>query len=162
MKSFIPYRALALWLFSTILALGVLTWGGVSGFGAQDPWVPSEVLQPEALATVLKTAPPDQRPLLIHVGFDFLYRNGHIPGSHYAGPARESAGLARLRAELKDVPKSRQIVLYCGCCPMGKCPNLRPAFRTVRAMGFTRVRILSLADNFDKNWIKKGYPTEKR
>lgn len=134
---------------------------GARGLAGPDPWGAAEVLRPEKLVAVLGSSARDKKPLLVHVGFDFLYRNGHIPGSIYAGPAKEPAGIERLRAQLRDVPRSREIVLYCGCCPMGKCPNLRPAFLAVRALGFTRVRILSLRDNFDRNWIKKGYPTEK-
>jgi len=125
-----------------------------------DPWASQEVLQPQQLAKILKSTPKDQQPILLHVGFQFLYKNGHIPGSLYVGPANKESGLNHLRTELDKVPRTREIVIYCGCCPLSKCPNVRPAFKAIQAMGFKTIRILSLPDNFEKNWMKKGYPTE--
>jgi 3-mercaptopyruvate sulfurtransferase SseA len=127
-----------------------------------DPWTPVQVVQPQQLAERLKPGARTEQPLLLHVGFEFLYRNGHIPGSIYAGPANEAAGPQRLRAALEKVPRNREIVIYCGCCPIGKCPNVRPAFKAVQAMGFTNVRVLHLSENLEKNWASEGFPVEKR
>jgi len=52
-------------------------------------------------------------------------------------------------------------VLYCGCCPWNRCPNVGPAFSKMREMGFSNVKVLYLADNFGTNWVEKGYPVEK-
>ena len=130
--------------------------------GGEDPWTSDQVVQPQDLAAVMKSAPKERQPILLHVGFQFLYKNGHLPDSLYVGPANEESGLSHLRAELKDVPRTREIVIYCGCCPLKKCPNVRPAFKTVQAMGFKNVKVLYLQDNLEKNWIEKGYPVEKR
>jgi hypothetical protein len=51
--------------------------------------------------------------------------------------------------------------VYCGCCPLEHCPNLRPAFEALRAMGFTHLRALLLPTNFYTDWVKPGYPVEK-
>jgi hypothetical protein len=53
------------------------------------------------------------------------------------------------------------VVLYCGCCPLDKCPNLRPAFLALRDAGFARLRVLLLPNNFNADWVEKGYPVEK-
>jgi hypothetical protein len=58
------------------------------------------------------------------------------------------------------VPKDADIVLYCGCCPMVKCPNIRPAYRALREMGFQHVRVLNIATNMHEDWFGKGYPSE--
>jgi hypothetical protein len=50
------------------------------------------------------------------------------------------------------------IVLYCGCCPWSHCPNLNPAYDTLRQMGFSKVKVLYLANNFGADWVDKGYP----
>ena len=100
--------------------------------------------------------------LVIHVGFPVLYRSVHIPGSVYAGPGSKEEGLADLRRAVAGQPKTREIILYCGCCPFDKCPNIRPAFAALRAMGFTRVKAMDIPTNFRTDWIDKGYPTEKR
>ncbi len=51
-------------------------------------------------------------------------------------------------------------IVYCGCCPIDKCPNLRPAFRVAREMGFKKVRVLKLPTSFGIDWVEKGYPFE--
>ena len=123
---------------------------------AADPWSDREVVAPEALAKDLK------KPLVLHVGFNVLYRAAHIKGTPYAGPASKPEGLAELKKAVSGQPLDRDIVLYCGCCPMDKCPNLRPAFTALHEMGFKNVRVLSLPDNLKTDWIDKGYPTDKR
>jgi hypothetical protein len=34
------------------------------------------------------------------------------------------------------------VVIYCGCCPLDKCPNVRPAFTLLKTMGFTNLHVL--------------------
>jgi hypothetical protein len=50
--------------------------------------------------------------------------------------------------------------VYCGCCPFEKCPNIRPAFNLMKAMGFSNGKLLNLPTNLKQNWIAKGYPVE--
>jgi hypothetical protein len=100
--------------------------------------------------------------LVIHVGFPVLYRSTHIPGSVFAGPGSTPEGIAALKKAVADQPKTRAIILYCGCCPIDKCPNIRPALAALRDMGFTRVQAIALETNLKADWIDKGYPTEKR
>jgi hypothetical protein len=52
------------------------------------------------------------------------------------------------------------VVIYCGCCPFAKCPNVRPAFSTLLGMGFKNPRLLNLSHNLKADWIDKGYPLE--
>ena len=123
---------------------------------AADPWTSGDVVAPGALAKDLKT------PLVIHVGFDVLYRAVHIAGTPYAGPTSKPEGIAELTKAVAGQPHDRDIVLYCGCCPMDKCPNLRPAFSALHAMGFTHVRVLSIPENLKVDWTDKGYPVDRR
>jgi rhodanese-related sulfurtransferase len=125
-----------------------------------DPWKAAQLIRPAELARVLadSTAP---KPLLLHVGFKPLYRAGAIPGSRYVGAGSRPEGLAALRRAVKGVPKDRNIVLYCGCCPWDHCPNMRPAFRTMRGLGYTNVRAMLITKNLDDDWVAKGYPIEK-
>jgi hypothetical protein len=123
---------------------------------AADPWTATDIVAPAALARDVKG------PLIIHVGFDVLYRAAHIAGTPYAGPASKPEGLAELKKAVAGQPHDRDIVIYCGCCPMEKCPNIRPAFAALREMGFTRVRVLSLPENLKTDWIDHGYPTDQR
>ena len=69
--------------------------------------------------------------------------------------------LATLKKTVQDVPRTRTVVVYCGCCPMGDCPNIRPAYQALREMGFKTVKVLNLPTNFTQDWQMKGYPVEK-
>lgn len=123
---------------------------------AADPWSNSDLVQPKDVAANLS------KPLLIHVGFPVLYRSAHIKGSEYAGPGSKAEGIELLKKVVANQPKDREIVLYCGCCPWEKCPNMRPAFAALKEMGYTRVKAMVVPENLKADWIDKGYPTEKR
>ncbi len=101
------------------------------------------------------------KPLVINIGFDFLYGQGHIPGSINAGPASNSNGLAKLKLALKNVPLNRNIVIYCGCCEWNECPNIRPAYKALVDLGYKNVKVLYLKNNFTRDWEKNGYPVSR-
>lgn len=125
-----------------------------------EPWSTTQVIEPADLVKQL-AGPENPRPLVVYVGFDFLYQAAHVPGAVFDGPARESAGLDRLKTAAKDWPRDRDIVIYCGCCPFSHCPNVRPAFAALKDMGFTRLRVLRIENDFRADWLKQGYPIEK-
>ena len=100
------------------------------------------------------------KPVLLHVGFAVMYRGKHIPQSIYAGPARNAEGLEALKKAVANVPKDREIVVYCGCCPYEMCPNVKPALEALRQMGFTKVKALMIPTNFATDWVDHGYPVE--
>ena len=85
----------------------------------------------------------------------------HIPSSEYIGLSAESQGMEALLARVKPLPHNKFIVLYCGCCPWGHCPNVRPAYYQLHKAGFTRVKVLYIPDNLGTDWVYKGYPTVK-
>jgi thiosulfate/3-mercaptopyruvate sulfurtransferase len=122
-----------------------------------DPWTIEEVITPDSLNTELKYN--KNKPLIIQVGFKILYDQDHIPDAVFTGPASLAAGRTALRDSLKNI--NRNIVLYCGCCKWKDCPNIRPAFKTVRELGFKNVKVLYLENTFVKNWEQKGYPVTK-
>jgi len=114
------------------------------------------LVQPKELADHLSA-----KPVVLHVGFNTLWRNGkHIPGAVYAGPGNTPQGLENLKAAVARLPKDREIVIYCGCCPWDHCPNIRPAFALLHDLGYTHVRALYIGTNFKANWMDAGYPVE--
>lgn len=119
-----------------------------------------QLIQPEELARIVQSSKGD-KPLIFQVGFHVLYLQAHIPQAAYIGPASGGDGLQQLRKRVAALPHSQSIVLYCGCCPWSKCPNVNPAYEELRAMGFTHVKVLYIADNFGKDWVDKGYPVAK-
>ena len=114
----------------------------------------SQLINPEELVKLLKS----EKPLVIQVGSHVLYQQAHIPGSEYIGPASSESGLQSLRKRVESLRRNQFIVLYCGCCPWSHCPNVKPADDVLRAMGFSNVKVLYIANNFGADWVEKGYP----
>ena len=90
-----------------------------------------------------------------------LYNGGHIPGALFYGPGSNERGIADLKKYAATLPENSDVVLYCGCCPLEKCPNLRPAFTSLKDMRFARLRVLLLPTSFNTDWVEKGYPVKK-
>ena len=120
----------------------------------------TRLIQPEELVKLLKTSGKDA-PLMIQVGSHVLFAQAHIPGSEYIGPASGDSGVQQLQKRVQSLPRTKFIVLYCGCCPWGHCPNVKPADDALHALGFNNVKVLYIADNFGTNWVDKGYPVAK-
>lgn len=119
-----------------------------------------KLVQPAELAAQLKGA-PTTKPLMLHVGFKTMFDQAHIPGSEYAGPGNTGAGLQVLRDRVAGLSKSSPILIYCGCCPWSRCPNMAAAYDVLIEQGFTNVKAMQINDNFGTDWVDKGYPTAK-
>ena len=128
---------------------------------ATDSWTGAQTVEPAALAKELADPQQSKRPTVVCVAPHVLYVGGHIPGASFHGPGMSAPAIDDLKTWAKKLPLSTDIVVYCGCCPLDRCPNLRPAFEALRSMGFTRVRALLLPTNFYTDWVKPGYPVEK-
>jgi len=122
-----------------------------------DPWPKSDVIEPAALAELLKG---EHTPEVISVAFPVLYRQKHIVHAVNAGPGSKPEGLEALKKAVAGLSKDADIVLYCGCCPMVKCPNIRPSYQALKDAGFTHVRVLDVPTNMHEDWYTKGYPSE--
>lgn len=122
-----------------------------------DPWQKAELLEPSALAQALQSGKP---PIVLAVPFTVLYRNKHILHAIEAGPGSKPEGIEMLKKAVAGLSKDADLVVYCGCCPMVKCPNVRPAYRTLKEMGFTHVRVLNIPTNMHTDWFSKDYPSE--
>jgi thiosulfate/3-mercaptopyruvate sulfurtransferase len=133
-----------------------------AAFQVAGPSTPpsSDLIQPQELASSLRST-TGEKPFIIQVGFRVLYVQAHIPGSEYVGPANSAEGIQQLRTRVDSLPRTKPIIIYCGCCPWDVCPNLNPAYKELRAMGFKSVKVLYIAQNFGKDWVDKGFPVEK-
>src|SRR5215472_8940346 len=126
---------------------------------AADPWAPQDLVEPAALAARLPLKANGA--MLIHTGFSVLYRAAHIPGSIYAGPGSKEEGIDALKNAVAGQPKDREIILYCGCCPFDKCPNLRAAFAVLHQRGYKNVHAVHMPENMHTDWTAHGYPVER-
>jgi len=120
----------------------------------------AQLIQPEELNRVLQ-AKDAAKPLVLQVGSHMLFAQAHIAGSEYAGAGSQPEGLHQLKARVTALPRQSIIVIYCGCCPWTRCPNIAAAFNLLRQMGFTNVKAIYLANNLGTDWVDKGYPVER-
>src|SRR6204780_5971003 len=138
--------------------LAIFALASCSCFGQEavsDPWAASELLQPAELAQAIQSG---KAPVLLSVAFPVLYKGKHIVHAINAGPTSKPEGIEALKTAVAKLGKDADLVIYCGCCPMVKCPNIRPAYRALKELSFTRLQILSVPDNFHENWESKRYP----
>jgi thiosulfate/3-mercaptopyruvate sulfurtransferase len=125
-----------------------------------DPWASSQLLEPAKFAHELVDKSVTV-PTVIYVGFRSLYAGGHIPGASYHGTASTEEGLADLKKWADTLPRTTELVIYCGCCPFDKCPNIRPAYSALDKMGFQKMRVIVFPTSFAAEWAEKGYPIQK-
>ncbi len=145
------------WLYLLAGLLACLTLVPMAPAAGSAPWPASRAITPRQAAAELRRTGA-ARPKVIQVGFLVLYKGGHIPGAIYAGPASSTAGRQRLRRLVAHWPRRTRILIYCGCCPMTECPNIRPAWQVLQKMGFRRVQVIELPANFARDWVRKGLP----
>lgn len=149
-----------------VMLLVVLSHGSAQFSGSAPPpestfSIPqAEQTQPDELNHLLH-AKAAARPVILQVGSHVLFAESHIQGAEYAGAGSQPAGLKQLQSRVASLSRSTFIVLYCGCCPWNRCPNLGPAYWQLHHLGFTHVKALYLADNFGADWADKGYPVER-
>jgi len=120
--------------------------------GGGDPWTQQQLLSPADLAKTLKD-PKAPQPIVFSVGMQAV-----VKGSIEIGPAMVKDNLDKLKQQLDKLPKNASIVVYCGCCPFSRCPNVRPAMELLGSMKFTNYKLLNLPQNIKVDWIDHGYP----
>jgi thiosulfate/3-mercaptopyruvate sulfurtransferase len=134
------------------IATSVFATKEFSAQGQNDPWTQQQLLAPADLAKVLKN-PKSPQPIVFSVGMMPI-----IKGSVDIGPTMKAENLNNLKQKLSKLPKNTQIVIYCGCCPFSRCPNVRPAIELLKSMQFSDYKLLNLPENVKVDWIDKGYP----
>ena len=122
-------------------------------------WMAAEfpVVEPKDVAASLNKS---GAPAIFYVGPNVLFRSKHITGAVFTGPGQRSEGLDLLKAAVAKLPRDREIVIYCGCCPWSHCPNIKPSMELLKSLGFSHVKAMYVPDNFKADWIDHGYPVE--
>jgi len=155
MKSIATSRSDVRVLATIVVALAVTA--GAAWAAKPAASIPAgKLIQPATLASLLQQ--PSPVPVLLHVGFRSMFDQAHIPGSVYVGPTSMPAGLQALRDHVTPLPRDAAIVIYCGCCPWDRCPNIAAAYAALLELGFSHVQALYIADNFGTDWVDQGFP----
>ncbi|MGH9736195.1 MAG: rhodanese-like domain-containing protein [Candidatus Acidiferrales bacterium] len=153
------YSTAVIGLAILLIALPATTGQSARSRDSADPWTSQQTIEPATLAKELSERGP--HPVVVCVGFRTLFEGAHVPGASFHGPAMDAKGLADLKKFAQPLPRSTDLVVYCGCCPLAHCPNIRPAFEALRAMGFTHLKVLLLSHDFAHDWVQAGYPIAK-
>ncbi len=117
-------------------------------------WKEKQLIRPEVLAERIQKG--DTLNLLI-------LNTGpveDIKGAVNIGAVEDAKNQVKLKEYLKQVPKDKEVIIYCGCCPLSVCPNLHPAYNTLKAMKFSNYKVLRLTQDLQEDWIDKGYPVQ--
>jgi hypothetical protein len=141
---FLNTLAIAILLFSVIRALPQ----------SDEPWTDKQLKDPSALAATLAD-PKAVQPVIFNIG-----PVQQIKGAIAIGPAKAQANLDKLKQQLAKLPKDKEVIIYCGCCPYSRCPNVRPAFEVLQKMKFKNGKLLKLPSSLNDDWISKGYPMD--
>lgn len=126
--------------------------GTMPTLGISNPWSEGQLLEPSILVAAIKSG-ETETPVIFNIG-----PVEDIKGAKHIGAVSNAENLEKLKNAVVALPKNTAIVIYCGCCPFIKCPNIRPAFLELKKLGFTNVKLLNLPTNLKTNWIAKGYP----
>jgi thiosulfate/3-mercaptopyruvate sulfurtransferase len=119
-----------------------------------DPWKPAQVMKTADLAKILND-PKAVKPVIINVG-----PMGSIKGAVTTGAANSPEGLQKFKTEVTKYKKDQVIVIYCGCCSMQNCPNIRETFMHLQKEGFKNPRVLDIPTGLTEDWSGKGYPMD--
>ena len=138
-----------------VFLLCLATAAALSDDKLDDPWDSSELVAPTTLAAQLRTITPGRS--ILCVGPTAAYRRAHVPNAILAGPDSKPKGLTLLSEAVKNIPHDADLIIYCGCCPFVRCPNIRPAYRALKEMGYIHIRILKLNTDLNTDWVEKGF-----
>ncbi len=122
--------------------------------GELGSWKEQQLVSPEVLAERINKG--DTANLLI-------LNTGpveDIKGAVNIGAVEDAKNQVKLKAYLETVPRDKEVIIYCGCCPLSVCPNLHPAYDALKSMKFTRYKVLRLTHDLQEDWIDKGYPLQ--
>jgi thiosulfate/3-mercaptopyruvate sulfurtransferase len=116
----------------------------------------TNLIQPADLNKLITNKSATQ-PLIFQIGSRMMFDQAHIPNAEYIGAGSQGTGIEALKSRVAKLPKSQTIILYCGCCPWIRCPNVGPAFTALQNLGFSNVKVLYLEEDFGTNWVGSGY-----
>jgi poly(3-hydroxybutyrate) depolymerase len=146
-------------LAATVMLFAACGGDAAGTASSAEPWGSNTVAPADFVKEI--AASNASKPVIVCTAPAFLYRTGHVPGAVLHGPASSPEGLNSLTTWAQTLPRDTNLVIYCGCCPLEVCPNLKPAYAALKGLGFTKLRVLILPDSFRADWVERGYPVEK-
>ena len=143
-----------LFLKSAIALIALFSFAFTVQQAPVDPWKAGQVMKTADLAKTLND-PNAKKPVIINVG-----PMGNIKTAVSTGAANSPEGIEKFKAEAAKLKKTDKIVIYCGCCTMSNCPNIRGAFEYLNKSGFKNHMVLDIPTGIVEDWSGKGYPMQ--
>jgi thiosulfate/3-mercaptopyruvate sulfurtransferase len=137
----------------TILISLISIFSFFNSFSQTYPWTKNEIMPAKDLAVKLRNA--KDLPLVLNVG-----PMENIKTAVKIGTTSTNSGLGKLTKFVSGKDKSKEVVIYCGCCAYANCPNIIPAYNKLKELGFKKVSLLDLPVGILPDWTDKGYPME--
>lgn len=128
---------------------------GISPYAQADEPRPDKQYEDPAVLAAAMAYSKDSKPVIFNIG-----SAEQIKGAILIGPVGTKENLEKFKQELAKLPKDKEIIIYCGCCPLPRCPNAAPAWEMLKQMKFTNAKLLKLTSSLKDDWISKGYPVE--
>jgi thiosulfate/3-mercaptopyruvate sulfurtransferase len=116
------------------------------------PYSPENLIAPADLAKMI-SHPSGKAPVILNVGSMKLIKNAESGGMGYS-----DEGMKEFKSKVSKLDKNQLIVIYCGCCKMENCPNVKSPFDYLQSAGFKNFKILNIETGLYEDWISKGYP----
>jgi thiosulfate/3-mercaptopyruvate sulfurtransferase len=118
------------------------------------PYASEYLISPADLASIINN-PKAKLPVILNVGSMKLIKNAETGGMGYS-----DEGMKEFKIKVNKLDKNQLIVIYCGCCKMENCPNVKSPFDYMKTSGFKNFKILNIETGLYEDWISKGYPME--
>jgi len=124
-------------------------------FTTQDnPWQKEQLLEPNTLVSILNN-PKAKKPIILNVGPTEL-----IKSAKSMGICSTQEGIEQFKNYVDKLPLNQDLVIYCGCCKLATCPNIKKTMLYLQLRGYTNYKLLDLPTSLEVDWIKKGYPMD--
>jgi hypothetical protein len=138
---------------AVLACIAFLTTAGFREKGTGS-WKEKQLIRPEILAARIGDGTASNV-LILNTG-----PVEDIKGAVNIGAVEDAHRLEKFRNYVDTVSRDRELIIYCGCCPLEVCPNLKPAYDILKQKKFKNFKILRLTQDLQEDWIDKGYPVQ--
>ncbi len=111
-----------------------------------------DLVAPKDLSEQIKA---EKAPVIWNVG-----SQKNILGAVKIGELQFESSKKLLAEAERQVSKSTEIVLYCGCCPLEYCEPMMQALALLRELGYTDLKVLNFKEGLKEDWIDLNYPMD--
>ncbi len=137
-----------------VVILSIIAFSLFSFSGDQNTFREEELISPETLSKILKDD-KSIKPLVVNVG-----PMADIKYAVNINTITSGDGVDIFNRLMSRFSKEKEVVIYCGCCKLVDCPNVKSAREQLLKSGHKKYKILNLPTELAADWTNKGYPMQ--